>query len=146
MSDVGLYDGMEAELTAAVTGITGVVGVHPTLDVADLISRDGIRPTCIGITNGPAKENGESMVGQRLVPALAWWTFSVVVKNQRGAVSGRPELRRIQEEIRDRVHGLASTVAMKRKYRWQEDEPIELADSDLVASASTFKIQTTFGN
>lgn len=145
MSDLGIYDSHEAEIVAALQGLDGVIDIRPTLSMGDLLSRDAPRRDCIGIAEGEAQPIGEPRIGTRLQEALVTWELSVIAVNDRGAVNGRPKLRKIVEGIHDRVHGLASTVVPNQKYRWAGEEPVDTANQALCAKVVKFHIRTYFG-
>ncbi len=147
MSDVGRYAAQEAELETALTGLPGAATICRTLSLEDLVARDGIRKPAVGIIEGSAEATGESIgIGSRRIPARVSWEIAVVVQNQRGAVQGRPVLRTLLEAVRDRVHGLDSTVTRGARYRWRSDVPTQVPADDLIAAIATFDVNVIFGS
>lgn len=147
MSDVGLYDALEAELYAALTtpAISGAATVAKTLSIQDLVERDAVRKPAIGIVDSGARFREPYGVGQRIVGVVSRWEIGVVVQNQRGAISGRPTLRGFLETVRDRVHNLKTATSSRAAWRWQSDEYIDQPREDLVAAVATFEINVNFG-
>jgi len=147
VSDAGRYAAMEAEIVAALTGLAGVATIGKTLSLEDLVQRDGIRKPAVGIIEGAAEATGEKIgIGSRRIPARVTWEIAVVVQNQRGAVQGRPTLRSILEEVRDRLHCLDSTGTRGSQYRWRSDAPTQVPADDLVAAIATFDVNVIFGS
>jgi len=146
MTDVGLYAAMEAEIVTALTGMTGVVELKPTASAEDLVAKDGIRLPAVGIIDAGAEWKEPLGVGQKLQRATFRWEITVIVGSQRGRIDARTTLRTILETVRDRLHYSQSAVALKSRYYWRSDRPLDIGRTDILGTVIAFELDVLVGN
>lgn len=158
MTDVGTYAALEAEITTALAGISGVVEVIPTCDIEDLVYRvspdgGGGRTPVIGVVEVASKRTtvpgsaggGFYTIANRIVTAESVWEIAVCVRNERGKSDARSTSRTILETIRDRLHYLSTAQDYKSKWQWQGEEKVKTAEDDLYAWVATYSLTCFFG-
>lgn len=147
MSDVGFYAALEAEIFTVLTtpAVSKVARVAKSMSLQDLLMKDGLQLPAVGIIDAGAPEKGYLAAADRRILTEPAWDIAIVVKNSRGAVSGREVMWEILERIRDRLHHYQSAAAGGFRYQWAGEFPADLFDNTLLAYTQHFKIQTYFG-
>jgi len=145
VSDIGLYAALEAELIAALTGISGVATLVPTVSVDRLAGMDGVRKPAIGVIDTGAEFREQYAITKGRSLATVSWDIAIVVQNMRGVTAARPTVRTLLETIRDRVHWLQTGTSSKGRYRWRSDQHIQLPDDSLDAAVASFEIAVSVG-
>ena len=149
MSDVGKYDQDETEIKAIIEAIpfSFVLDVYPSYSMDDMLIREVIRGAAVGIVEGKATALDVPNIGNgKRVPVLSTWEIAVAVKHEGGAIAGRKIRREILEKVRDALNGQQSTNSLKARFRWKEEEPVLIHDTDICGTVATYVIGTQFGN
>lgn len=148
MSDVGIYDAIEAEIVTALTvpAIDHVKAVVETCSLADLWGVDAKRFPAIGVIERSAdRDDGHQVQQLRPVRAATVWDIAIIAQNMRGSAAGRKLVRFLMESVRDRLHGLQTQNAPRTRYVWVADKLIDnVGDGSVAAAVSTFTLVVNF--
>lgn len=144
MADTGILAGIEAEIAAALAGIPDVT-VYPTMSLADLVKKQGIRKPALGIIYTGSSYQEAYAISSRRFRATTKWRIAVAFLNLRGAPAGRVDSYALLEAVRDRIHFKFSTAPLKAAFRFEREELPEATDGICVAFVD-FELDVLFGN
>jgi hypothetical protein len=137
---------MEAEIIAALTGITGVASLKASASAEDLLAKEGIQKPAIGVTDAGAEWKESLGVGQKQQRGAFRWEITILVESGRGRIDARSTLRTLRETVRDRLHYLKSTIPLKARYMWRGDQPLDIGRPDVLGSVTSFELDALVGN
>ena len=145
MSDVGLYDAIEAEILSKIGTPSGVVTVAKTLSVDDLINRNGIAKPAVGIICTGMRRDAPLATGQSRFYATTTWQIAVAIDNLAGAVNSRTTIYNIFELVRSTLHYQTSAHAPGRYLAMNEEWPEQQPEGRIVGVAN-YELQVLLGS
>jgi hypothetical protein len=146
VSDVLLRANMQAELVAALTGITGVVDVIPGMSLERLHEVEDARTPLVGVFAGSSRPTGDVYgVGKKHVPAESLWEIGILVQ-ERDLEHADAALWEIVAEVHDRIQHLKSSAPYSQLWRWVSDDRVLLVESDIYGAVVTFSLKHAMCN
>jgi len=145
VSDIGKWNSIEAEIIAALAGLSGVNTILPSMSMDQLANADGVRKPCVGVIYLGTEYGQQYAVGQRKFYATSHWRIGVVLTNLRGSIAGRPAVYTILEEIRDKIHFKFTTQSPKEAYIFDSESVPEQSPDGLAVGFVDFKLGLILG-
>lgn len=141
MTDLGSYATLQAEILAALAGMTQIKTFAKDSKIEDLVTREGIRRPALGVAcSSKTAVNRVSAGNNRQTIASLKWEVAILVDTSRGQAEQRTTLEGILEDLRDRLHFLPCGLAPFAKYIWQGEETLQLGEETLLGAVATYQL------
>jgi len=126
--------------------VSTTIDVIPSMSLNDLINKDSLRSTAIGVLFLGTTNITEYAIGVRRLRATTKWRVAVSVTNLRGSQYARQDAYSILENIRDQLHFYTSAYIPKAKFLLQEEQtPNDQPEGKIVAWAD-YSLDVILGN
>ena len=147
MSDVGIYDAIEAEIISKIGDLSSldVIPTIPACSIDDLAwhlhpDGGGNQGRLLGLLDLSSEVVDQYTIAKSSFLAKTMWEVAYVEMNLRGAADSRSIARTVMETVRDRLHYQNSALSGAQRYMWVGEKTVDTGVEGMIGRVAQYRL------